>query len=433
MSNDLQKYENWRAITESDFVTMFIKTWFAFVATLREFNPVEDINKIIGKGDSIFINPYLDDFERKYYIYNAFESVENNILKVYKLGRQYVLENEKYYRFFNEDFYSLNSSFVFKKEDEHYCCTVKLKEKYVLAIRVVIKDSEYWINKKPLIIDCEVGFEDLINTPLNNSIAKHFLQDEGAYIKQLSKALENRVTATFFNTVANSKLDKMFAKKTFTRLNAFFRQVIYNTLILSMSNMTDDTINRENLLYHQIPCPNFIYKATHDESVPIIETYKWFLKFVYFLRNALFHEIIDPLEKFWQDIFKHAYLALKEILDGNIRYLKEKNAITKILNSMVWIEIEKHPKEFIPYINEHANNSSDLDIVFADYNVNINEITFKVAISLEYWTISDELKQVNLSCKAVIDRTEASFSKFDLKKISERIISSSNYGKSYRT
>ena len=67
MTNDLQKYESWRAITESDFVTMFIKTWFAFVATLREFNPVEDINKIIGKGDSIFINPYLDDFERKYY------------------------------------------------------------------------------------------------------------------------------------------------------------------------------------------------------------------------------------------------------------------------------------------------------------------------------------------------------------------------------
>lgn len=39
MSKNVQKYENWRAITESDYVTMFIKTWFAFVATLRELYP----------------------------------------------------------------------------------------------------------------------------------------------------------------------------------------------------------------------------------------------------------------------------------------------------------------------------------------------------------------------------------------------------------
>ena len=309
---------------------------------------------------------------------------------------------------------------MFKKEDEQYCCTVKLKEKYVLAIRVVIKDSEYWIDEKPLIIDCEADFEDLINTPLNESIAKYFLQDEGAYIKQLSKALETRVTAAFLNKFANSKLDKIFAKKTFTHLDAFCRQVIYNTLILSMSNMADDTINSENLLYHQTPCPNFIYKMTNAEPVPIIDTYKWFLKFVYFLRNALFHEIIDPLEKFWQDIFKHAYLALKEILDGNIRYLKEKDAITKMLSSMVWIEIKKRQTEFLPYFNEHTNNSSNWNIVFTDYNINGDEITLNATISLEYWTIADELKHVDLSCKATLDRKEVKFTRFELAKTAEK-------------
>ena len=29
MSENVQKYENWRAITELDYVTMFIKTWLA--------------------------------------------------------------------------------------------------------------------------------------------------------------------------------------------------------------------------------------------------------------------------------------------------------------------------------------------------------------------------------------------------------------------
>ena len=43
MSKDIEKYTNWRAITESDYVTMFIKTWFAFVATLRDLSPDEKV------------------------------------------------------------------------------------------------------------------------------------------------------------------------------------------------------------------------------------------------------------------------------------------------------------------------------------------------------------------------------------------------------
>ena len=50
----------------------------------------------------------------------------------------------------------------------------------------------------------------------------------------------------------------------------------------------------------------------------------WFLSFVYRLRNALFHEIIDPLNEEWQLIFKNAYLVLKEVVDLNINELKQK-------------------------------------------------------------------------------------------------------------
>lgn len=34
-----KKYEQWKAITGSDFVTLFIKTWFTYIASLRELNP----------------------------------------------------------------------------------------------------------------------------------------------------------------------------------------------------------------------------------------------------------------------------------------------------------------------------------------------------------------------------------------------------------
>ena len=49
----------------------------------------------------------------------------------------------------------------------------------------------------------------------------------------------------------------------------------------------------------------------------------WFLDFIYRLRNALFHEIIDPLDEEWQIIFKNAYLVLKEIVDLNIGQIQE--------------------------------------------------------------------------------------------------------------
>ena len=48
----------------------------------------------------------------------------------------------------------------------------------------------------------------------------------------------------------------------------------------------------------------------------------WFLDFVYRLRNALFHEIIDTLNSDWQLVFKNAYLVLKEIVDLNIKYIE---------------------------------------------------------------------------------------------------------------
>ena len=41
----------------------------------------------------------------------------------------------------------------------------------------------------------------------------------------------------------------------------------------------------------------------------------WFASYVYSLRNALFHEIITPLDEKWQQIFKSAYLILKQVSD----------------------------------------------------------------------------------------------------------------------
>ena len=55
-----RKYEQWKAITESDFVTLFIKTWFTFIAVLRELNPDVAVFTEDGmpRGDKPFLNAY---------------------------------------------------------------------------------------------------------------------------------------------------------------------------------------------------------------------------------------------------------------------------------------------------------------------------------------------------------------------------------------
>ena len=63
MMENKYPYDNWKSITESDFVTLFIKTWFAFVSTLREMYPTE-IPYYQATGDSRYISPYKRDFSQ---------------------------------------------------------------------------------------------------------------------------------------------------------------------------------------------------------------------------------------------------------------------------------------------------------------------------------------------------------------------------------
>ena len=63
--------------------------------------------------------------------------------------------------------------------------------------------------------------------------------------------------------------------------------------------------------------PDNIYSANEGVYSQLIATkgVDWFASYVYSLRNALFHEIITPLDEEWQTIFKSAYLVLKQMSD----------------------------------------------------------------------------------------------------------------------
>lgn len=47
-------YKNWKTVTEADFVSLFIKTWFAYISTLRTMFP-EAYNR---RGDKKYLDAY---------------------------------------------------------------------------------------------------------------------------------------------------------------------------------------------------------------------------------------------------------------------------------------------------------------------------------------------------------------------------------------
>lgn len=413
MSENVQKYENWRAITESDYVTMFIKTWFAFVATLRELYPKENLEDIIGKGDKVFLNPYLKDFQNIYYHYNKLENVKESILKVYKLGRRFMLENSKYNRFFAEDFYAINKSYSWKQITNDYECSIKYSGDTEISIHAKYLDKMLCIEGTPLIISQKIDISDLVSSAnLSEAQISMFIDDESAFLEFVTQEIIDRVSLSFIGQIINRDYNSKLKPKAFARLNAITLSINAN-LVQVLSLMKEPNIKKEDVLFSQLPCGHFIYKVEDGAIVHEIDTYKWFLNFVYFLRNALFHEIIDPLDSFWQEIFKHSYLALKEILDGNINYFIEKTNVEKQVFELVQDEIREKEDSYIPNFNEN-NNNGDLKIEIVDYSINYNLITAKAIINMEYWYDEHTIKRMVSKCTFKINRSEKRVDKFKM-------------------
>ncbi len=86
----IQTYKNWKAVTEADFVSLFIKTWFAYISTLRIMFP-EAYNR---RGDKKYLDAY-----KKFYKATGYKKliIDENIMasieKVYQEGRNVIVKN----------------------------------------------------------------------------------------------------------------------------------------------------------------------------------------------------------------------------------------------------------------------------------------------------------------------------------------------------
>lgn len=345
-----QTYKNWKAVTEADFVSLFIKTWFAYISTLRALFP-EAKNR---RGDGKYLIAFKDYYQKTgYKKLNIDDAIMTSLELLYQEGRKVILK--QYPEYYLWDFYNINEefSYTFKDipPDKSDCLVVGLK---LLRKRGTKRSfelsgfSSFWGRYYGKSYSAHIPFSCNLTSILEKSpnyIKENPNPSEQDYlswlVREISTGLSHEIIIgykSFFETTD-------YGDRIKTKVADIEKRVIAVTWQLFALTTKDESMKSEEEMHRprntyevvrQRPLNYYQYHfdvkwAPQRKLEPFeVGWYKdleqlrrknsilWFLDFVYRLRNALFHEIIDPLDEEWQIIFKNAYLVLKEIVDLNI-------------------------------------------------------------------------------------------------------------------
>lgn len=341
----MNTYNNWKVITETDFVTLFIKTWFAYIATLREMFP-KDYNR---QGDKKYLKSYKEYFNTEGYKNLIIDDVIfKEVEIIYEEGRKIILK--KYPEYYFADFYRMNTKLRYLYKDispdrkNGLVISIKHKEKEIYSYNII-----FWGETRK--IKYKDKMRGRVNLKTIIDIQKDFLNEsttEFEYMMKIFNEIKNELISDIENKFSE-KISKGLMKSIENKYITLKERI--KTNIISLINLNTKLINEktfEEILYskneycflEQNPINYFLYyrdasmfptrkmESVEEQSFNNIinemrkDSINWFLDFVYRLRNALFHEIIDPFDEEWQIIFKNSYLLLKEIVDINISYLE---------------------------------------------------------------------------------------------------------------
>ena len=137
-------------------------------------------------------------------------------------------------------------------------------------------------------------------------------------------------------------------------------------------------------IIYQIPFNGFsrsgrenIYKSHQGKYAQLIATkaVDWFANYVYALRNALFHEIISPLDEEWQIIFKSAYLLLKQVSDSCISCISQIEGFAQTQENAVFEYAEKHKAECVDYLADYVEILDFPKMVLSKWKIENGKIT----------------------------------------------------------
>lgn len=340
MKKDMEKYEHWRAITESDYVTMFIKTWFTYISVLRNVFPNIDVFTEDGKprGDKPFLNAFKKNILPFIKERIAVESFNNILFEFYPRSMRKVFS--VFSQYFFQTFYRYNVNFHFEEVENtdisYFKVDIKNETRDKLKFCLIVYEKYRSISYREK-IKFEIDLKEIVEK-INAIYEENGAIDESGYLKSLNEKTFESIRGKILDSI-----EKIFYTKKYndTIKQRFIKKINYTLASLNLNIENNYKYFHDNYkiydeneycIFKQLPFQNFyntylngVYvqnRGVYDAFL-INNGLDWFSDFVYQLRNALFHEIIDPLDAEWQFIFKSAYLILKQITDLSIMYLQE--------------------------------------------------------------------------------------------------------------
>ena len=384
-------YERWKAITESDFVTLFIKTWFTYIAVLRELNPSVSVftKEGLPRGDKPFLNAFKEGIMPIVQKNLDIDSAAQELFSMYSISMKKIMN--VFPQYFFQTFFRVNESFHYSDESMEKNSEGKIKERYKADIQIVgryhlkmylgisgcFRSTNYNENIKHEIdlrcmIESTVSKHRVFNQAINET---QFLRDfYDGVLSEIDDFLRMYMNETLpqkkYNQTISSKI-----KEACLRLHSALRMKFeYNYKYNHEVGILDDP--NSYVIIFQLPFYQFgrldhVYKTYEGYYSQLIVTkgIDWFAGYVYALRNALFHEIISPLDEEWQVIFKSAYLILKQITDICISYAAKIIDFPEMRENAVFNYADKHQ-----------------DRIFSDLADSVELLSFS-KMSLKEWKI----------------------------------------------
>lgn len=334
-----KKYEQWKAITESDFVTLFIKTWFTYIASLRELNPDVKVftDEGMPRGDKPFLNAFKDGIMPIVQKRLPIESVAQEMFIMYPVSMRKVMD--VFPQYFFQTFFRINESFNYTDKSIEQDSDGKLKERYEAHLHIVDRyclkfylgvSGRFRTTNYNEQIKKEIDLRPIIEAVVSKHKSQNSYINEIQFIRDFYDGIMNKVAKILrhyidnvlpskdYNQTVNGKI-----RAACLRLNSALNvKFDYNYKFPHEVGALDDPTSYA--IIYQLPFngfgriePDNIYSTNEGMYSQLIAAkgVDWFASYVYSLRNALFHEIITPLDEEWQTIFKSAYLILKQFSD----------------------------------------------------------------------------------------------------------------------
>lgn len=314
-----EKYLNWLSLIETDYITMFIKTWFTFLASLQELANQGIINNInnTNKEDRQILEGYKSKLFEDISI-QIDDDFKRNVLKAYLQAKDCALSSDNFLKDYFEIFYSYNETYSQEFEYTYKGKTTKLTLTFFVNsgekhIKIVLEDErrkfkDFFAEQK-----IETGFN--LSEEVKNS---RIFEEKAMLINKILSVVRQKAQTIVDN---NSRLNDRGKQRRINFLNDECLKDIKRKLDEELDIKSIFPLKPNNAIANlsTLEVPN--KPQLFDEDLT-----KWFIDFAYKLRNILFHFIIDPMDKDWQLLFKHAYLAFKHLTEENIRLLQERGA-----------------------------------------------------------------------------------------------------------